>query len=397
MKNFDIDDLLKSVFEKEAEIDLRQVFERKLDEYNISKTRALNLLKIDKHVFEDLINGEAKQPNLIHVIKLADFLEINVERLIKEIIKNQKTENIKSIENARKTRFILQNFDVKQLTKLGFFNAKDDTDALIKKVLHFFDFDSIHDYEKELVKPLFSNTKRNFSDKMKEFWVKSAYSTFKLINNPNPYNRNQLKDLIVKLKPYTQDVENGLFTVCKALYNVGVTVIFQDYLSTTQVRGGTFYINKKPCIVITDFNKKYSTLWFTLMHELHHVLFDLDLIESNNYHLTGNDDLFLIEDKANSFARDYFLPIEKFKYIKNYINNPFIVQKFANENEIHVSLIYTFFTWYMNDLYNKNYHGAFKSFYPMYKKAVSKLNPITWNDEKLSEVAIKIKSVLEIK
>lgn len=397
MKDFDVDDLLKSVFEKERQIDLRQVFEDKLEEYNISKTKALKLLKIDKDVFEDIINGEAKQPNLIHVIKLAEFLEVNIETFIQEVIKNQKSDNIKSIESARKTRFILQNFDVKQLTKLGFFDAKDDTDTLINKVLHFFGLESIHDYEKELVKPLFSKTKRHFSDKMKEFWVKSAYATFKAIDNPNPYSRNQLKDLIVKLKPYTQDVDNGLCTVSKALYNVGVTVIFQDYLSTTQVRGGTFYVYDKPCIVITDFNKKYSTLWFTLMHELHHVLFDLELIETNNYHLTGNDDLFLIEEKANSFARDYFLPIEKFKYIKSYINNPYLVQKFANDHEIHVSLVYTFYTWYMKNMYNKNYHGAFKDFYPNYKKAVSKLNPITWNNEKLSEVVIKIKRVLELK
>lgn len=396
MKESDVDRLLKSMFDEHLDIDVREAFDNKLKEYNISKTKALNLLKIDKDVFQHIINGTAKQPNLIHVIKLAEFLDIDIESFIKIVMKNQKGENIKTIENARKTTFLLQNFDVKQLTKLGFFNAKDDTDLLIKKILTFFDYDSIHDFENELVKPLFSKTKRNFSDKMKDFWVKSAYATFKIIDNPNPYNRNQLKDLIVKLKPYTLDIENGILTVCKALYNVGVTVIFQDYLATTQVRGGTFYINDNPCIVITDFRKKYATLWFTLMHELHHVLFDLELIKTNNYHLTGNDDLFLIEEKANTFARDYFLPIEKFKYIKNYINNSFLVQKFAHENEMHVSLVYTFFTWYMKNMYNKNFHGAFSDFYPDYKKAISKINPVSWDDKRLSEVGIKIKKILEL-
>lgn len=90
---------------------------------------------------------------------------------------------------------------------------------------------------------------------MKDFWVKSAYQTFKVIDNPHDYDREKLKDLIIKMKPYSQDVRDGLYTVCRALYSTGVTLIFQDYLSTTQVRGGTFIINSKPCVVITDFNK----------------------------------------------------------------------------------------------------------------------------------------------
>lgn len=397
MKESGLDNLLKSIFSDQEQLDVRQQFDLKLEEYNISKTKALKLLKIDKDVFEQMISGTAKQPNLIHVIKLAEFLDIEIDKFVKIVLKNQSEDNVTSIDNARKATFILKNFDIKTLTKLGFFESDYGTDELVDKVLLFFGYESIKEYEEELEEPLYSRTKRNFSDKMKDFWVKSAYQTFKIINNPNEYDRNKLKDLIIKLKPYSQDVHEGLFTVCKALYNIGVTVIFQDYLSTTQVRGGTFIINGNPCVVITDFNKKYSTIWFTLLHELHHVLFDYDLIEKNSFHLTGDDDLFLIEEKADSFARDYFLPVDKFNYIKKYINNSFLVSKFANENEIHDSLVYTFFTWYQDKLYNKSYHGAFREFYPNYKESVAKLNPITWSDSSIKETSERIKSILEIK
>lgn len=113
--------------------------------------------------------------------------------------------------------------------------------------------------------------------------------------------------MIVKIKPYSQDITNGLLTVCRALYNIGVTVIFQNYLTTTQVRGATFIINEKPSVVITDFNKNYPTLWFTLLHELNHVLFDFDTIEKSSYHLSDDNDLFLIEDQANTFCKKFFL------------------------------------------------------------------------------------------
>ncbi|MDO6737346.1 ImmA/IrrE family metallo-endopeptidase [Wenyingzhuangia sp. 2_MG-2023] len=396
MENSNIDDILKSIFSESNSLNVREMFDEKLKTINVSKTKVLNLLKIDKDVFEQIINGTAKQPNLIHVIKIADFLNLSIDRFIEAVLKNQSVENIRSIENAQNATFLLNNFDVKTLTKFGFFESKADTNELVNKVLTFFGFESIRDYESELNSPLYSSSKRNFSDKMKDFWIKSAYQTFRIINNPNDYNRARLKDLIVKIKPYSQDLKNGLFTVCKALYNVGVTVVFQDYLSTTQVRGGTFIIDDKPCIVLTDFNKSYPTLWFTLLHELHHVLFDFDLIKSNNFHLTGDADLFLIEENADSFARDFFMSEEKFNYIKMYIKNPFLVSKFAIENEIHVSMVYSFFTWYQDKLYGKKYYGAFKEFYPDYKTSVSKLSPLSWNDDSIKTAGLRIKKILEI-
>ena len=162
------------------------------------------------------------------------------------------------------------------------------------------------------------------------------------------------------------------------------------------MRGGTFIVKGKPCVVLTDFNKSYPTVWFTLLHELHHVLFDFDLIKTNSFHLTGDADLFLIEEKANSFARDFFMSEEKFHFIKRYINNSYMVSKFAIENEVHVSLIYSFYTWYQDEKYNKKYYGTFNKYYPDYKKSLVKLNPLSWNDESIKTVGERIKKILEI-
>ena len=393
----DVDDLLKSIFDKDIALDITLLFEEKLERYQLSKTKALKLLGVDKDVFDEIVNGKAKQPNLIHVVKIAEFLETAIADFVQIVLRNQNQENITSIHKARKVTFLMKNFDVKQLTKLGFFKENEDIDALIGRVLQFFGYDSIAEFESELTTPMYSRSKNLFSDKMKDFWVKSAYQTFKVVNNPNPYDRNKLKDLIVKMKPYSQDVGNGLLIVCKALYHLGITVICQNYLPTTHVRGATFIINQKPCIVLTDYKKNYATLWFTLMHELHHVLFDYDLIKTNSYHLTGDDDLFLIEEKADAFAREFFLSAEKFHYIKMYINNPYVVSQFAKENEIHVALVYSFFTWYQENLYQKNYHGAFKNFYPSSQDALKKLHPITWKEENMIVVREKIKTVFELK
>ncbi len=400
MTRFDVDNLLSSIFSdktNDTAVDIKSLFEEKLIEYNLSKTKALKILNIDKDVFDEILSGSAKQPNLINVIKIAEFLEIEINSVITSILSNQSPENIATLEKSKKVTFVVKHFDVKMLTKLGFFENTDDIDILTKRVLTFFGYDSIQEFENKLATPLFSSTKRNFSDKMKNFWIKSAYQCFKIINNSNEYNRELLKELIVKIKPYSQDVNNGLHTVCKALYNIGVTVIIQNHLPTTQVRGGTFVVNNKPCIVITDLYKKYPTIWIALLHELSHVLFDFEVINNNSFHLSGDDDLFLIEEKAESFARDFFFSQDKFVYIKPHINNKFIVSKFASENEIHPSFVYSLYTFYQEKLYGKNYYAAFKESYPNYSDALLKLHPITWKEDNLKTISEKIKLIFEIK
>ena len=170
---------------------------------------------------------------------------------------------------------------------------------------------------------------------MKEFWVRSAFMHFEKISNPNEFNREALISLIPKIRPYTMNIKQGLKVVTQALYNCGLTVIYQPHLPTTQVRGATFVVNHKPCIVLTDLNKNYATIWFALMHEIYHVLYDLDEIEKQTFHLTGEPDLFLLEeDKANQFSRDYLFAREKSKYISKYINSPHIVREYAHKNQL---------------------------------------------------------------
>ena len=106
--------------------------------------------------------------------------------------------------------------------------------SLIHELHHvLFDLDSIYDYDKELNNVLFSKTKKTFSDKMKDFWIKSNYKYFETINNPNEYNRDELVELLPKIKPYTKNVETGLITVFQALYNIGAVSYTHLTLPTT--------------------------------------------------------------------------------------------------------------------------------------------------------------------
>lgn len=390
-----IDNILNKSFHYDGP-SIEDLFKEKLDQSGLTKTQFEKLSGMERRSLDAILDKTSKQTDIIKLLKLAEFLEIDFNELLIIHFNNRPVEEIKELQSSMDITFINKFFDLKTLTGLGFIKKNDSLETLKERICAFFALDSIYDYDRELNDVLYSRTKKSFSDKMKDFWIKSSYKYFELIDNPNEYHRQNLVDLIPKIKPYTQNVENGLLTVCQALYNVGVTVVFQPSLPKTQIRGATFFIDNKPCIVITDFNKNYATIWFALIHELSHVLFDLDTIEKTSYHLSGEPDLFLIqEDKANEFASEYLLSSEKMRYIEKMIHNKFMVGKFAKECQIHPCIIYAQYQWRQSELGN-DYWGAFKEHFPNITKTTKNLNVANWDVESIKEASLRIKELLTV-
>ena len=391
-----INEILSNSFDEQDDRTFNSLLNEKLDSSGLSKTQFEKLAGIQRRSLDGIINKTSKQTDVVNLLKLGEFLELDLKDLMVLHFKDRPVEEIKELQDSIDITYINKFFDLKTLSSLRFINKNDSIDVLKERICSFFGIESIYEYEKELNEALYSKTKKCFSDKMKDFWIKSSYKYFEFIDNPNDYSREELIDLIPKIKPYTQNVEKGLLTVFPALYNIGITVVFQPMLPKTQIRGATFVINNKPCIVITDLNKNYATIWFSLIHELHHVLFDMGIIERIRYHLSGEPDLFLMqEDKANEFAADYLLSKEKMRYIEKLIHNPLMVTKFARECQIHPSIIYSQYQWRQSSLGN-NYWGAFKEHFPNLELTTKHLNISNWDTESLENAAQKIKDLLTV-
>ena len=389
-----ISDILDKSFK--ANTDFEKLLKDKLKATGLSKTHFERLSGIQRKSLDAILKKSSKHTDIVNLLKLGEFLELSLEELLVLHFKDRPSEEIKELQNSMDITYINKNFDLKTLASLGFIKIDDSVEDLTDRICNFFELNSIYDYERELNDALYSRTKRSFSDKMKDFWIKSSYKYFELIDNPNEYSRESLIDLIPKIKPYTQNVEKGLLTIFQALFNIGVTVVFQPSLPKTQIRGATFFINNKPCIVITDFNKNYATIWFALIHELNHVLFDLETIENTKFHLSGEPDLFLLqEDKANEFASEYLLSSEKMRYIEKLIDNPLIVRRFAKECQIHPCIIYSQYQWRQSELGN-NFWGYFKEHFPDVNLATKNLNVSNWDAESLRIAAEKIRELLTV-
>lgn len=354
-----------SLLTSDHEESLTALVKRRCAELGLSENQLARVLGIGKESLRRILGGEAQKVDILTMLKLSTFLGVGVDGLAKVFVAGMTPDAIGDLEAMRRRNYIVKHFDLDGLKKVGFIESVTNFDAIENRITGFFGLDSVFQYTTEVGYSLFSRTKRDSRDKMREMWVRSAYAQFQARPNPFYYNRDRLLDIVPQIRQYTRSEKGGLLRVAQALYGAGVTVIAQKYLNFTQVKGATFSVDGKPCIVVTDFGGDYATAWFTLMHEIAHVLFHWDKLETTHYHLTGEDDLFLIEDEADHFARELLFPSEKLAFVEPFIDNPHLVKRYAEQEGVHPSIIYSFYAY---RLYSEK---GDSSGYTFYKKLMA--------------------------
>jgi HTH-type transcriptional regulator / antitoxin HigA len=382
---------------------LIDLINERMESLGISTYQMGKMLSINKSSFDRLIkkieSGDIEKVDFYDILKISEFLGISINEISQLYVSSLKKDFIAELELSKKANLLHKYFDLKGLKSIGFIKDVYDVKAIEERILKFFDITSLQQYNSEIGAVLFSKTKKTFNDKMRELWIRSAYYQFSKIDNPNDFDKEKLLTLIPKIRPYTRHEDIGLITILKALYNVGVTVIVQKHLLKTQVRGGTFVVNNKPYIIITDLYGQYATLWFALLHEIYHVLYDFEDLKIWNYHLTGDDEpdlgLHEKEDLADYFSIEMLFPKEKMEYIKYSIDSPLTIQQYAEQNKIHPGIIYSFYCYEQKKKYNKNDYPKYRQYIGSSEKALALIRTNPWTKETIYEEIEKIKEVLE--
>jgi len=374
------------------EPDLVDLLKGAKEEFGLSQRQLSRALSVNRRTVQRILNREAQKIDLDTFQKIQQFLDVSPGELLDTYNASLESDELRELERAKKAGYISRTFDLNKLKKEGFVPSDRDFDTIEERIKQFFDLSSVHEFgatDREI--PMFSRTRRDYSNKMLKFWVVSAIRQIRLVGNPNPFDREMLKRVIPRLRQLTRDEKQGLLRAARALYSAGITVIVQDYLTGTQIRGATFLVNDRPAIVLTDYKKRYDTIWFALLHELYHVLKDLKRIEKLGYHISGEEqDLFvsqMSEEDADEFASEFLLSDEKFDYIRKFIDIPEVVQDHAKEWNIHSSIIYGRYA-FENDEY-----GRYEKHRPSVDTAVEALRVHPWDKESLAAASEPLKKV----
>jgi len=352
----DSDDILKRLFEpKPLKIKetLEDLFNHKLESLDIPKTTALNIMGMSLRTLDGILSGEQKMLDYTQLIKLANFIGLDLERTATLYLeKVNEVHNVDKDINQlnEKVKFVNEHFNLAELKKVGLIKSLTDYEDIINSICKYFGLTNIFDYSEPDMNIAFSSGKRAKENCSVKNWMYLAEQTCIELRNPNPYNREKLIDYFSQIRWQSMDVENGLVSVIKQLFQLGITVVFIPSFPSLHIRGATFVVNDKPCIALTDYVGFYPTFWFALVHELYHVLFDWDEILLSNYHISQEDQKSMFsqsqsEIDADNFAREYLFSREKTQEASEFINNQEFIRQFAISNNVDPSFVYVFYAF----------------------------------------------------
>jgi Zn-dependent peptidase ImmA (M78 family)/DNA-binding Xre family transcriptional regulator len=349
-KHKDIDAFLNGLLNEDGKPNfypLQDLFEQKLADKDITKNQALNILGIDHKTLSSILKGDSKKIDAVNIHKLADFLVIPYNDIVQKYFELISNTDQESIALSKKRSFIVNNFNIASLKKIGLIDTISDFDHIENRINSFLGYDSIFEHQKHIITAAFSTGKRKTNKENLSLWYAAACQSLEKTHNPYEYDRDALKDFFPKIRWHSMNIENGLLEVAQALFKLGITLIIVPKLTTDlHVRGATLEFRDKPCIVLTKYTKFYATMWFALLHELFHVLYDWEEIRNHRYHISGETESMKInESEADNFARQYLFSDEKMNIVKSHINEPRYVKYFAEQNHVHESIIYSFYSW----------------------------------------------------
>lgn len=369
---------------------LRKKYEDRLKELDISSNQAEDSLGIEYRTLYGLLDGNLTRFDLLSLLKLGYFLDISERQIVDAYVKYVVRQHKNDIDSAKRIIFILDNFDLAALKSMEVIDSKKDFMHIEERLNEIFGLTSILEFDTDEVGEAMSSTNVKPKNlKNRKYFIRKSRTIFRLIGNPNKYDKQALVDYFPKIRWHSTDIDNGILNVIRSLFDLGVTVIFQPRVPGLQMRGATFAGNGKPCIVLTDYQNTYPTLWFALLHELFHVLFDWEEILQKRYHLSDEEnDLFVLkqkEEEANDFARDYLFPLQKLDIISPRIENKMIVKEFAHDNHVHSSMVYALYAYHNNTEENNLWEHFNKQIKPPMNTLIKKLgneftNRATAND-----------------
>ncbi len=340
----DIDKLINGAIQSgQNKTLLRQHFETRLEFLGITLNQFMDGYEMNFRTINAILDGNFKYLDPVSILKIANFLRVSSDEILNECISYLPIGTQMQLEDLKKRTFILDNFNLNALKKDGIISSIKDYGHIEKCILRVFGLRDIYEYaELDKSHGLFSSIKANLKDpRPKKNFKNKALKICNSITNNNPYEVEALKEFFPKIRAYSLNAENGLIKLIRDLFKLGITVVIHPSSSFSGARGITFEANGKPSIVLTDIGKKYPTLWFTLIHELYHVIFDWDDILSGRLHVTDDDDFMSDkEEKANAFAREYMFPRNRMNEVLKNISNPIAVKNYAIESNVHYSIIY---------------------------------------------------------
>ncbi len=299
-------------------------------------------LGINKKTINEIIKGKAPITTatalkLEYVFHVPASFWNNLESNYREALERQK--DIKSIKEDEK---YLNNIPYAEMSKRKW-DYIDKTRDSFEKVINLRKFFSVASlsFDTELKRKLAfrKSNNQNFSYESLYCWLRYGEIQSSKENYPK-FNIEKLKEKIGDIRGLVSESFLEQYNTIKSiLKECGIALIYEPHLPNTYVNGVAYKVTSdKAIIMISDRGKKDDILWFTLFHEIAHlikhskkeVFVDLENTEMND-----------MESEADMFARNILIPNKPYnEFIKNTIDvNEKTIRDFSNQINISPGIL----------------------------------------------------------
>jgi len=204
----------------------------------------------------------------------------------------------------------LQNFPVRQLVSRGFVDGSAPRPSQAAQLLAFFGVSNSNGWEQhwgQIAASYRMSERLPVSRYSVAVWLRAAEREVGGTQLP-PYRPARLRTLVSDLRPLSRAlvVAGAIDRAKELLSSAGVGLVLIEGITGAPASGAVRWIHGDPWIVLTLRHRTEDQLWFSLFHEIGHMLEGgrrRDVVEEADDELARPDEV-----GANSFAREALLP-----------------------------------------------------------------------------------------
>jgi len=247
---------------------------------------------------------------------------------------------------------LYENFPIQELVRRGILTGTRDVNALISQTKQLF---GITNLSEELFPQAINYRKTDFPGVNKKnlgVWLKLSEIASVRINSQfsvPAYDEYGLTELLKKFSGMSTQEETGVSLIFEELRKVWVIVVVLKHFEKTKIDGACYWNEKvdKPVVVLSLRYHRLDNFWFTLSHEIGHIIKHKDFLKANENSFIefGNIDNLgeaqkQQEVEADKFAQDVLIDED---IRKGLIKTPFLTPRtisfFSTKGNVHPAIL----------------------------------------------------------
>lgn len=327
------------VYQPRKAIHPGRTVERMLDELGMTQKQLAERTGLSEKHISQIVNGEASI-TADTALLFANAIG-GTESFWSNLDKNYRA-TLARIEQAKRLeqeQELLAGFPYTQLATLGRVGKTNDKSEKVFNLWQFFGVNSLVQISTTEAVAYRRGYVADIKQGSLAAWLRCGeLDAIPFLTSAPEYDASKLKDVLLQIRKITAEMPDNFFKKTQDLLaSAGVGLVAAAHITGTKASGATRWINGRPVIQLSAYGKDADRMWFTLFHEIGHVL------------KHGKREQFISftsgvkspdEQEADAFAAETLLPSSAYsRFLMTGDFSESSIRNFANQQNVHTGIV----------------------------------------------------------